>query len=201
MNNYLCHFNTKMMKFFRSLISNKKLLISIIVGLAIASLFYKITCEGGRCLVVRKKPRLGVESNVHMDTDGTCYRFDREDTYCQLPDEKNNGDLIPAGGYQDPGYGSGQGSISATYEGFTASCLGRDLAGTEYPNNESKFIQMACKPEPKWNLPRDARIYHQPKYPCGVPGQCEEASCNKHHPMDTVFSPPNEGLLMKQIRN
>ena len=186
------------MKFFRT---NKKLLFSILIGLAIASLFYKVTCEGGRCLIVNRKPRLDVESNVHMDGDGTCYRFDREDTYCQLPDEGQT-DFIPGGGYQDPGYGSGQGSISASYEGFTASCLGRDLAGTEYPNNESKFVQMACKPEPKWNLPRDARIFHQPKFPCGVPGQCDESSCVKHHPMDTVFAPPNEGLMLhNQIRN
>ena len=181
------------------------MLLSVVLGLALALFFYKATCSGGRCLVIGKKPRLGVESNVHMDTDGTCYRFDKFQSYCQFPIAEGETDIVRAGGYQDPGYGSGQGSIGASYEGFgadgyrpeefTSGCLGHDATGTEYPNSPP-FHQMACKPEPKWNLPRDARVFHQAKYPCGVPGQCDKSSCYKHHPMDTVFTPPNEGIMM-----
>ena len=80
-------------------------------------------------------------------------------------------------------------------EAFTAGCLGYDALGTEYPS--APFYQVACKPEPKWNLPRDARMFHQAMYPCGVPGECNESRCYKHHPMDTIYAPPNEGIMMK----
>lgn len=217
---------------------NKKTLLSIALGLTLAYLFYQVACSGGQCLVVKKKsPRADTESKVHIDTDGTCYRFDRHNTYCHFPIETGHTDYVPGGGHQDPGYYDGNviqhgGSIGASYEGFegknkmsdtagmmlddmgididpraprgvgkegfTADCLGLDGL-VEYPQTE--FNQIGCRPEPKWNLPRDARMERQPMYPCGVPGQCNEAKCHKHHPMDSIYQPPNEGVMTRQVRN
>ena len=218
------------MKILQQLFSNKKMLLSVALGLTLAWLFYSATCAGGQCLVVKKHlPRID-DRKVQVDTDGRCYRFDKFNTYCGFPITEGHTDFIPGGSYQDPGYlnSGNNGSIGATYEGFgygswepeeekkemfgygswtpeeqdeekkenfTAACLGLDTTGTEYPS--SKFYQVACHPEPKWNLPRDARMFHQAMYPCGVPGQCNESRCYKHHPMDTIYAPPNEGIMMK----
>ena len=211
------------MKFLRS--KKGKLFLSVALGLTLAWLFYK-SCAGGRCLVIGRGADAG--SKVQIDTDGTCYRFDRFNTHCQFPHPEGHTDYIPGAGYQDPGYygatgaanaqHGGHGSIGASYEGFntlgsqtpwqegdepegfTAGCLGLDQAPFDYPDNAPPY-QVACRQEPKWNLPRDARVFHQAKLPCGVPGQCDEAKCHKHHPMDTVYAPPNEGLQTHQVRN
>ena len=209
------------MKFLRNLLSDKKKLLSVALALALAWLFYRATCAGGSCIPLLMKGGVaGAPAPIQQDVDGRCYRFDKFNTYCQFPIPEGHTDYIPGGSYQDPGYFQNlhdgnviqygkHGSIGATYEGFgadswrpeqfTAGCLGHDPMGTEYPS--SKFHQVACKPEPKWNLPRDARVFHQAMYPCGVPGQCNESKCYKHHPMDSVFSPPNEGIMTRQVRN
>jgi len=218
------------------------MLLSVVLGLTLAWLFYRATCAGGQCLVIGKHLPHHARRKVHVDTDGRCYRFDKFNTYCQFPIPEGHTDFIPGGSYQDPGYFQHEndfntGSIGAAYEGFgygswtpeekkesfgyrswtpeeekkkkeeeakkvekfTAGCLGLDPTGTEYPS--TNFYQVACHPEPKWNLPRDARMFHQAMYPCGVPGQCNESRCSKHHPMDTIYAPPNEGIMTRQVRN
>lgn len=248
------------MKFLSNLLKDKKTLLSIVLGLALAWFFYKATCAGGQCLVIGKKAPVGGVPKVQMDVDGKCYRFDKFNTYCQFPIPEGHTDFIPGGSYQDPGYWQSEGadviqygkhgSMGALYEGygkwsawkeedkckcekegdkcgadgtatckcendkcecgdpmcatdgkekFTATCLGMDPLGTEYPS--SPFFQVACRPEPKWNLPRDARVFHQAMYPCGVPGQCNASKCYKHHPMDSIYAPPNEGIMTRQVRN
>ena len=102
-------------------------------------------------------------------------------------------DYIPGSGFQDPGYGSVVGSIGAEEEGFCgmskgAGCPEHDLI-KKYPNMPP-FVQMACRGEPNWNLPYDARMQHHPLNPPmeGV------KKCSRHHPMDTIYAPPNEGV-------
>lgn len=229
------------MKFLQNLLKDKKTLLSVVLGLALAWFFYRATCAGGQCLVMKGGAApAAADGTVQMDVDGKCYRLDKYDTYCQFPIPEGHTDYIPGGSYQDPGYWQENGadviqygkhgSIGATYEGFdpmgavkgllggdgkeqygtwrawkdekedfTSGCLGHDALGTEYPS--APFHQVACKPEPKWNLPRDARVFHQAMYPCGVPGQCNESKCYKHHPMDTIYAPPNEGIMTRQVRN
>ena len=102
--------------------------------------------------------------------------------------------FIPGSGFQDAGYGSGVGSIGARPEGFeagfqegTAGCPEHDLI-RKYPS--MPFVQVGCKPEPEWNLPYDARMQHRPMYPIPEGNQI----CQRRHPMDSVYQPPNEGF-------
>lgn len=181
---------------FVKLMTNKKVLLSVAIGLAIAYLFFR-ACGDGNCLVIPQALR--PEDKVHIDTDGSCYKFDRYDTVCQLDDAEDSTAWIPGASFHDPGYESGQGSLGAVYEGFLAGCLGRDVGPKEYP--QKPFYQVACRDEPQWNLPRDARMFHQAKYPCGVPGQCGTPKCQRRHPMDSIYAPPNEGIDVNQVRN
>jgi hypothetical protein len=101
------------------------------------------------------------------------------------------GAWVPGAAYQDPGYGSGQGSIGPMKETFLAGCLGRDVEPKTY--GSFPFVQYACRKEPLYNLPRDARLRHQAMYPARDHHD-NTTMCAKHHPMDTIYSPPNEGL-------
>lgn len=111
----------------------------------------------------------------------------------------------PGMGFQDPGYGSGVGSIGAMTETFDtdvnapgvgqAACLGMDEFGKQYPS--MPFYQISCAPEPEWNLPLDNRLRHQPVYPVQPADEVNaRAGCHRHHPMDTIYAPPNEGILL-----
>lgn len=100
------------------------------------------------------------------------------------------GAWVPGSAYQDPGYGSGSGSIGPMKESFLAGCLGRDIEPRTYKN--VPFVQYACRKHPLYNLPRDARLRHQAMYPRKE--HHGEHICAKHHPMDTIYSPPNEGV-------
>ena len=167
-----------------------RILFSIGLALLLTWLFYRV-CSGGRCLVLGKRD---AAATVHRDSDGTCYKFDRLNTICEFPTANpQTGEFVPGGGYQDPGYGSGQGSSGAVYEDFTADCLGMKL-----PMDDNNFMpyQMACRKEPIWNLPRDWRVQQQAMYPCGVPGQKNPPTCKRAHPMDTIYQPPNEGIQL-----
>ncbi len=161
------------------------MLFSIGLALTLSWLFYKV-CAGGRCLV------FGASHHSRENKQGACHNFDQFNTICQFPDAKSAA-FVPGGGYQDPGYGSGQGSVGAVHETFTADCLGMGK-----PTDDNNFMpyQVACQAEPIWNLPRDARIQHQAMYPCGVPGQQGPSTCKRSHPMDTIYSPPNEGVYV-----
>jgi hypothetical protein len=94
---------------------------------------------------------------------------------------------LPGMGFQDPGYGSGVGSIGAM--------TGMDEFGKQYPS--MPFYQVSCAPEPQWNLPLDARLRHQPVFPVRSADEVNaSASCHRHHPMDTIYAPPNEGIML-----
>ena len=101
--------------------------------------------------------------------------------------------FVPGNGLQDPGYGSGVGSVSPLQEGFIpeAACLGMDEFGKRYPS--PPFYQMACQPEPRWNLPLDNRLRHRPIY--GAPAELMP-ECQHRHPMGSIYAPPNEGIKM-----
>lgn len=165
-----------------------RILFGIGLALILSWLFYKV-CAGGRCLVVGGT---NAAADIRKDADGSCWKFDRFNTICQFP-EKNSGEFVPGGNYQDPGYGSGQGSIGATYENFTADCL-----GMKQPMDDNNFMpyQVACRKEPLWNLPRDWRVQQQAMYPCGVPGQQRAPTCKRAHPMDSIYQSPNEGIYL-----
>lgn len=114
--------------------------------------------------------------------------FAEDQNVVVLPNPET-GEWVPGGGHQDPGYGSGQGSIGPMKETFLAGCLGRDIEPKTY--GSFPFVQYACRKEPLYNLPRDARRRHQAMFPRTE----TEKICSRHHPMDTIYSPPNEGLM------
>jgi hypothetical protein len=154
-----------------------KLLFSVALGLLLAWLFFRASGGNSGLMVVGgAAPAAPALSAV--------------------PETLQTTDYVPGAGFQIPGYGSGPGSLGGA-ESFTADCLGHG----NVDEDSAPFYQVACLEEPKWNLPRDARLFHQARYPCGVPGQCNAASCHKHHPMDTIYQHPNEGIDLKQVRN
>lgn len=189
------------------MVEQRKLLLGLVLGLAMVWLFYSMCKRTGRCLVLPGSRSASVSGMLHrlqrpQRPSGECYRFDVGDNVCQFPeDPARPTEYVPAAHYQDPGYGSGQGSIGAVMEGFTSECLGYDPLGTEYPSTDMMPYQVACRKEPLWNLPRDARLARQAMYPCGVPGQAGPAECQRRHPMDSVYAPPNEGVMTRQVRN
>lgn len=172
------------------------LTLGIVAALVLA---FRYVCSDG-CLVLPGGYGAGIVA------DGKCHDFDGG-KYCQFEHAPEATGLIPGGGYQDPGYGQGQGSIGAAYEGFdggwasregfTAQCLGQNPGvAVEYPSMEDaiRATQQACYPEPKWNLPRDFRRQRQPVYPCQ--GCDRAAGCHPRHPMDSIYAPPNEGAVL-----
>lgn len=181
------------------MVDQKKLLLGLALGLGLAWFFHRMCARTGRCLVI---PRPGGSGPVFAPRPD-CYRFDVGDNICQFPEDPSVAPptFIPGAHYQDPGYGSGQGSIGATLEGFTSECLGQDPLGTEYPSSDLMPYQVACRPEREWNLPRDWRVQMQAMYPCGVPGQQSAPTCQKRHPMDSIYAAPNEGIMTRQVRN
>ena len=188
------------------MVDQKKLLLGLVLGLAVAWLFFRMCARSGRCLVMNGEAASPLPPASFASPD--CYRFDVGDNICQFPEDPSEPAFIPGAYYQDPGYpdpariGSGQGSIGASLEGFTPDCLGRDPLGTQYPNTNMMPYQIACRPEPVWNLPRDWRVQQQAMYPCGgVPGQNSPPKCQKRHPMDSIYTPPNEGIMTRQVRN
>jgi hypothetical protein len=100
-------------------------------------------------------------------------------------------DYVPGAYLEDPGYGSGVGSIGAVKEGFTPECLG--LNGiVDYP--DTPFYQVACDQKYKfdWNLPLDYRMQHRAMY--GEPNGVATPKCQRRHPMNSIYAPPNEGI-------
>lgn len=169
---------------------NARIMLSIAIGLVLAFLYFKV-CSGGRCLLVQPKVVPADNRVVQRDANGSCYRFDRYNTACHFP--AKTAAQISGGTFEDPGYGSGSGSLGAVYEGFNVECLG--LNKPNEGNNFNPYQVSNCYKEPIWNLPRDAREEHQAMYPCGVPGQMGAPKCQRRHPMDSIYHPPNEGVM------
>lgn len=99
---------------------------------------------------------------------------------------------LSGAGMQNPGYGSGSGSVGMENFEAEAQCLGMDEFGKHY--DSFPFYKMACHPEPQWNLPLDARIRHQPIN--GAPAETMLPACHHRHPMDSIYAPPNEGISL-----
>ncbi len=178
-----------LMDLFKS--RSSRILLSIAIGLLLAFLYFRVS-SGGRCVVFNEERRdEEVPVVPPVREAGSCYRFDKYNSPCNFP--VHTAAYIPGGTFQDPGYGSGSGSIGAVYEGFNVECLG--LNKPIQCNNMMPY-QVACQPQEVFNLPRDARMDHQPMYPCGIPGQLDAPKCQRRHPMDSVYAPPNEGFLM-----
>lgn len=58
-----------------------KVLISIILGLGIATLFRKV-CNDRDCLVIEGPPIKEVEKHIHS-FDGKCYKYKAQNTSCE----------------------------------------------------------------------------------------------------------------------
>jgi hypothetical protein len=153
---------------------NARILLSIAIGLVLVLIYFKV-CSGGRCVLIKPKT---VPSAPN-------------DTPCHFP--ARTAAHVSGGTFQDPGYGSGSGSLGAVYEGFNVECLG--LNQPNKGNDINPYQVSNCYKEPIWNLPRDARAEHQAVYPCGVPGQMGPPKCQRRHPMDSIYHPPNEGVM------
>lgn len=134
-------------------------------------------------------PQASTTTKTQQPSEG-CYRFDRYNTACQFPVQ--TAAYVPGGSFEDPGHGSGSGSVGSVYEGFDVECLGLNK---QWEDNMMPY-QVARQPQEVFNLPRDARAEHQAIYPCGVPGQLNPAKCQRRHPMDSVYAPPNEGIAL-----
>ena len=62
-----------------------KTVISIILGLGIATLFRKV-CNDRDCLVIQGPPIEDVESHIHS-FDGRCYKYKAKSTSCNKKKE------------------------------------------------------------------------------------------------------------------
>lgn len=58
-----------------------KIIVSIILGLGIASLF-KVTCEGRNCIILREGPDREFVENNNYKFGEKCYKFNSENTKC-----------------------------------------------------------------------------------------------------------------------
>lgn len=164
---------SKMKKTMKSLAISPKMVLTVVVaGVALWIVFKKM--QRKRMMMLPEPDDRWMSEAGSIDTSDNGY--------------------IPGSGFQDAGYGSGIGSIGPHQEGFeagfddeTAGCPEHDLF-KQYPS--MPFVQAACKKEPDWNLPYEARLKHRPMYefPEG------RTICQKRHPMDSVYAPPNEGF-------
>ena len=59
---------------------NSKVIISVILGLGIATLFRK-ACEGRNCIIIKGPARDVVENNTYR-YKGKCYKYTSENTSC-----------------------------------------------------------------------------------------------------------------------
>ena len=59
-----------------------KIIISIIWGLGLATLFRKV-CKGRNCIVIKGPDPKELENNIY-NFDGKCYTFDSTVTACKL---------------------------------------------------------------------------------------------------------------------
>lgn len=160
--------------------SSKKarIILSVAIGLVLLFLYFKI-CTGDRCSIRKAVGLPEAESKLfQFPIKGHAY--------------------VQGGGYEDPGYGSGSGSIGAQHEGYMLEENFNDVEclGLNKPVEMNDFMpyKVSCNKEPEWNLPRDARVEHQAMYPHA--GDGAKTVCKRAHPMDTIYHVPNEGIML-----
>ena len=59
---------------------NMKIIVSIILGLGIATLFRK-ACNNGNCIIIKGPAKKDVENNTYK-FNGKCYKYISEKTQC-----------------------------------------------------------------------------------------------------------------------